>query len=67
MKWPTVSPITSLMLPSMLVQRTTATLSAVMGGAGVFCAAYSFTSPNVAAPAIILLSCACALHYFCRR
>jgi CBS-domain-containing membrane protein len=50
-----------------LVQRVTAILSAVMGGAGVFCATYSFTSPDVAATAITLLSCACALHYFCRR
>jgi hypothetical protein len=55
------------MLPSMLVQWTTAILAAVMGGFGVFYAVYSAASPEVAAKAIVLLGCACALNYFGQR
>jgi CBS-domain-containing membrane protein len=51
------------MLPSKFVPWATAILAAVMGGFGVFCAAYSFASPDVAGPAIILLGCACVLSY----
>jgi hypothetical protein len=51
----------------MFVQWTTAILAALMGGFGVFCAVYSSASPEVAAKAIILLGCACALSYFGQR
>ena len=55
------------MFPQMLMQRTSAILSAVMGGFGVFFAIYSSVSADVAAQAIILLGCACALSYFSQR
>jgi hypothetical protein len=54
------------MLQATLVQWITATLSALMGGVGVFCAVYSFASPDIAAAGIVLLSCAGALNYFGR-
>jgi multisubunit Na+/H+ antiporter MnhB subunit len=55
------------MLPAIFVQWTTAILAAVMGGFGVFCAVYSFTAPEVAAKAVMLLGCACILSYFGER
>jgi hypothetical protein len=55
------------MLQSKFVPLATAILAAVMGGFGVFCAVYSSASHDVAAPAIILLSGAYALNYFCER
>jgi hypothetical protein len=50
-----------------LLQRTSSLLSAAVGGYGVFCVVYSFSSPEVAAQALVLLGSACALSYFGRQ
>jgi multisubunit Na+/H+ antiporter MnhB subunit len=55
------------MFQSYLVQRATALLSAVLGGCGVFCVLYSFSTPDVAAEALILLGAALAVSYFSTR
>jgi multisubunit Na+/H+ antiporter MnhB subunit len=55
------------MLQAFLVQRATALLSALLGGFGVFCVLYSFTTPDIAAEALILLGAALALSYFSTR
>jgi multisubunit Na+/H+ antiporter MnhB subunit len=54
------------MFQSAFIQRTSSLLSAAIGGYGVFCVVYSFSSPEVAAQALILLGSACALSYFGR-
>jgi multisubunit Na+/H+ antiporter MnhB subunit len=55
------------MLQAFLVQRATALLSALLGGFGVFCVLYSFSTPDIAAEALILLGAALALSYFSIR
>ena len=55
------------MLQTLLVQRATALLSAVLGGFGVFCVLYSFSAPDIAAEALILLGAALAVSYFSTR
>ena len=55
------------MLQAFLVQRATALISALLGGFGVFCVLYSFTTPDIAAEALILLGAALALSYFSTR
>jgi hypothetical protein len=49
------------------MQRTLSLLPAAVGGYGVFCAAYSFSSREIAAKALVLLGSACALSYFGRH
>jgi multisubunit Na+/H+ antiporter MnhB subunit len=55
------------MFQAFLAQRATALLSALLGGFGVFCVLYSFTTPDIAAEALILLGAALALSYFSTR
>ena len=55
------------MMHSFLMQRALALVSAVLGGAGVFCVIYSFAAPDIAAQALILLGAALALSYFADR
>jgi multisubunit Na+/H+ antiporter MnhB subunit len=55
------------MLQAFLMQRATTVLAAVLGGAGVFCVIYSFSAPDVAAQALILLGAALALSHFSAR
>jgi multisubunit Na+/H+ antiporter MnhB subunit len=55
------------MLGASLVQRTTALISAVLGGYGVFCVIYSFSSPEIAVQALILLGAAITLSYLSSR
>jgi hypothetical protein len=42
-------------------------VSAILGGYGVFCANYSFTAPEIAAKALVLLGAALSISYFTRR
>ena len=44
-----------------------AIVSAMLGGFGVFCVIYSFTSPHIAAQALVLLGAALSLSYFSTR
>ena len=44
-----------------------AIVSAMLGGFGVFCVIYSFTSPHIAAQALVLLGVALSLSYFSTR
>jgi len=55
------------MVQSFLMQRALSLVSAVLGGTGVFCVIYSFTAPDIAAQALILLGAALALSYFSGR
>jgi len=55
------------MLSAFLMQRMSSLISAVLGGYGVFCVIYSFSSPEVAGRALVLLGAALALSYFSRR
>jgi multisubunit Na+/H+ antiporter MnhB subunit len=55
------------MLQSLLVQRAASVMSAVLGGFGVFCVVYSFSTPHIAAQALILLGAALAVSYFSTR
>jgi multisubunit Na+/H+ antiporter MnhB subunit len=55
------------MLGASLVQRTTALISAVLGGYGVFCVIYSFSSPEIAGQALILLGAAIILSHLSSR
>jgi multisubunit Na+/H+ antiporter MnhB subunit len=52
------------MLQAFLVQRLLSVVSALLGGFGVFCVVYSFSTPHIAAQALILLGAALALSYF---
>jgi len=58
---------TGTMLSAFLMQRMSSLISAVLGGYGVFCVIYSFSSPEVAGRALVLLGAALALSYFSRR
>jgi len=55
------------MLQAFLMQRAMAVLSALLGGLGVFCVIYSFSTPDIAAEALILLGAALAVSYFTAR
>ena len=52
------------MFSALLFQRASAVIAAVLGGYGVFCAAYSFVSPRLAAQAFVLLGAALVISYF---
>lgn len=52
------------MLETLLMRHAVAVLTAVLGGFGVFCVIYSFTSPEVAVQALILLGAALAISHF---
>jgi len=52
------------MLQAFFMQRALSLVSALLGGFGVFCVVYSFSTPHVAAQALILLGAALAVSYF---
>ena len=55
------------MFHAFLLQRATAVIAALLGGFGVFCVVYSFTDPQIAAQALVLLGAALAVNYFSTR
>jgi hypothetical protein len=55
------------MLLVFLMRSALWTISATLGGIGVFCVIYSCVVPHLAAPALILLGTALAIVYFTRR
>lgn len=55
------------MLHTYLVQRAASLIAAALGGFGVFCVVYSFSAPDIAAEALILLGAALAVSYFSTR
>jgi hypothetical protein len=55
------------MLRATLAQCATALISAVLGGYGVFCVIYSFSSPEMAGQALILLGAAIVLGHLSYR
>jgi hypothetical protein len=52
------------MLQAFFMQRALSLVCALLGGFGVFCVVYSFSEPQVAAQALILLGAALAVSYF---
>lgn len=52
------------MLQAFFVQRALSLVCALLGGFGVFCVLYSFSAPDIAAQALILLGLALVLSYF---
>ena len=52
------------MLSELLMRRASTLIRAALGGYGIFCVTYSFTSPELAGKALILLGAALALSYF---
>jgi hypothetical protein len=52
------------MLQAFFMQRALSLVCALLGGFGVFCVIYSFSTPHVAAQALILLGAALAIFYF---
>ena len=52
------------MLQAFFVQRALSLVCALLGGFGVFCVLYSFSAPDVAAQALILLGAALTISYF---
>ena len=52
------------MLQTFFMQRALSLVGALLGGFGVFCVVYSFSTPHVAAQALILLGAALAVSYF---
>jgi len=52
------------MLQAFFMQRALSLVSALLGGFGVFCVIYSFSTPHIAAQALILLGAALAVGYF---
>ena len=52
------------MLQAFFMQRALSLVCALLGGFGVFCVIYSFSTPHVAAQALILLGAALAIGYF---
>lgn len=52
------------MLQAFFMQRALSLVCAVLGGFGVFCVIYSFSTPHVAAQALILLGAALTVSYF---
>jgi len=57
---------TGAMLQTFLMKRASSLISAVLGGYGVFCVIYSFSSPVMAGQALVLLGTALSLSYFGR-
>jgi multisubunit Na+/H+ antiporter MnhB subunit len=55
------------MLQSFLMQRSLSLIAALLGGFGVYCVVYSFSNPDIAAQALILLGAALAVSYFSSR
>ena len=53
------------MLGFMLSQLALRSLSAILGGYGIFCLIMSFAVPEVAALAFVLLATAAAIVYLC--
>jgi hypothetical protein len=54
------------MLQAFLVRRALSLIAALLGGCGVFCVIYSFSTPDIAAQALLLLGAALAVSYFSR-
>ena len=54
------------MLQASLMQRVSSLIGAILGGYGVFCVIYSFSSPELAGQALVLLGAALALSHFSR-
>jgi hypothetical protein len=52
------------MLQAFFMRRALSLVCALLGGFGVFCVVYSFSEPQVAAQALILLGAALAVSYF---
>jgi hypothetical protein len=52
------------MLQALFMQRALSLVCALLGGFGVFCVIYSFSTPRIAAQALILLGAALAVSYF---
>ena len=52
------------MLQAFFMQRALSFVCALLGGFGVFCVISSFSTPHVAAQALILLGAALAVSYF---
>jgi hypothetical protein len=52
------------MLQAFFAQRALSLVCALLGGFGVFCVLYSFSAPDIAARALILLGAALAISYF---
>jgi hypothetical protein len=55
------------MLQVLLMRRASSLIGAVLGGYGVFCLIYSFSSPELVWRALALLSAAFALSYLSSR
>jgi hypothetical protein len=55
------------MFQSFLMRSAASVISAVLGGFGVFCVVYSFSTPYLAAQGLILLGVALAIAYFTDR
>jgi multisubunit Na+/H+ antiporter MnhB subunit len=56
-----------IMLQAFFMRRAMSMISAALGGFGVFCVVYSFSTPHIAAQALVLLGAALALSYFSGR
>jgi len=52
------------MLGAFFTQRALSVVCALLGGFGVFCVIYSFSTPDIAAQGLILLGAALAVSYF---
>jgi multisubunit Na+/H+ antiporter MnhB subunit len=52
------------MLQAFFMQRALSLVCSLLGGFGVFCVLYSFSTPHIAAQALILLASALAINYF---
>jgi len=55
------------MLQAFFMQRALSVVCALLGGFGVFCVIYSFSTPHVAMQALILLGAALAISYFTKE
>jgi hypothetical protein len=55
------------MLQASFMQRCLSLVGMMLGGFGVFCVVYSFSTPHVAAQALILLGAAMAISYFTKE
>lgn len=55
------------MLQAFFMQRALSLVCALLGSFGVFCVIYSFSEPQVAAQALILLGAALAVSYFTQK
>ena len=55
------------MLQAFFMQRALSLVCALLGGFGVFCVVYSFSEPQLAAQALILLGAALAVSYFAEK